>query len=280
MAKPTTLTRSGMLYEGNYASWAKRMDATLEMHNIDVGLDEEMGLHAYNEELSKDGRLKATTLITNSVSEYILGRILNSRKHDPEGLLGSLRALAKPFRFSDLPPELRGRIYNIWFKSAQRHEYTFWASQSWTPRTPNMLLISRATRLEALPFFYRSSEFLLSFRRSKDEIFDGRATHPVAMMRRWAEIGIKHGLRDLRRSCVRREYRHPIVVVTLDVNRNKGLTVTFERETQRIFFPEDQKEAWMKHIEQVEADRKALGLLGEALILAFTSKPELWERPS
>ncbi|KAK5721623.1 hypothetical protein LTR15_006212 [Elasticomyces elasticus] len=280
MATPGLLTRSGMLYEGNYTSWAKRMEAILEMHDIEAYTNEKGNLCIFNGDLTTAELPKTTTLITNLISKGILGRISDSRKDDPEALAHSLRALAKPFRLNDLPPELRGRIYSIWFKSARRHTYTFFKSKSISsPKPPSMLLVSRATRLEALPLFYRSSEFQLHFTRSQGEKFDGRATYPVAMMRRWAEVGVKAGVRDLRRLCVRRQYRHPVVVVTLDVNKNKGLAVNFEEKDAVRLFTSEQKESWKKHIEQVEADRQALGLLGKALILAFTSKPELWETP-
>ncbi|KAK4891937.1 hypothetical protein LTR27_009462 [Elasticomyces elasticus] len=123
MATPGLLTTSGMLYEGNHASWAERMQAILEMHNIRASLVGRVVLYVDNEGLDEDELSKATTLITNYVSEHILSRISNSGEHDPDGLLDSLRTLAKSFRFNDLPPELRGRVYNIWFKSAQRYTY-------------------------------------------------------------------------------------------------------------------------------------------------------------
>ncbi|KAK4960078.1 hypothetical protein LTR10_002969 [Elasticomyces elasticus] len=277
MATLGKLTRSGMLYEGNYDEWEGRMQGTLEMHNIAVCFNDEDGLYICREELTAADEPKATTLITNLVSEGILGRISDSGKDNPENLLDSLRDLAKPFRLNDLPPELRERIYSFHF--AEEQVYLF-SSRKTYHTLPSLLLVSCVSRLQALPIFYRDSKFLFSSSEREHEKKNGRVNHTVVALRQWAKSALQQGVRDLRRLCVCTMGRYSAtIVVTLDVLNKKGLMVTFERETRSRFFTAKQKQAWRKHIEQLEADRQALGLLGEALILAFTTKPELWERP-
>ncbi|KAK3641787.1 hypothetical protein LTR56_011114 [Elasticomyces elasticus] len=272
---PGMLTKSGMLYEGNHAAWEERMQGILAMHGYDVTVpDDKDGLLIEDDNLDEEKLCKATALISNYARGELLSRVRNRRHNDPNGLIRSLRTLAKPFQLNDLPPELRARVYSHHF--GQMECYTCIRSLGKIYHTfPSLLLVSRAVRLEALSVFYRSSEFTFTF--YKFEKKDVPVSEAVAVLRRWSRLALKQGVRDLRHLSVCMASRYPAtVVVELGVLNNKGLMVTFEGETKRSYFTGEQKEAWGKHVEQVEADRQALGLLGEALILAFTSKPELW----
>ncbi|KAK5708734.1 hypothetical protein LTR17_020444 [Elasticomyces elasticus] len=263
------LTKSGLLYEGNFETWHEQTVCILDIRGLPYGfINSITRLISY----PNTERLQAAILIMSRISPGLEKRIPATARDDPASLLSCLRALAKPFRLNDMPPEIRARIYHLHFKQAGRYSVSSATSPRVSHESPALLLVSRAIRSEALSVFYRSSEFEFAF------VSRGVKGRISTAVRNWAKNYVKQGARDLRCLCVRAHWAEPFVEVTLDMK--KGLVVIFKGGDRwpAWGFTSEQKRDWRKHIEQVEADRQALGLLGEALILAFTSKPELWER--
>ncbi|KAK5708736.1 hypothetical protein LTR17_020446 [Elasticomyces elasticus] len=264
MAASDDLTKSGLLYEGNYTEWRDRIDSLLKVYGMDI---DKISQPAYRNRRTLVERQKAAKLISDQVSPALLGRIAATDARDPETLLLSLQAVAKPFRFNDLPPELRIRIYEYYFGS---RIFYIWEGGSWKtietawefmgdvphPAVPDLLIASRPINSEALPVYYKIVHPTFDF--APDVISSGPKPERSSVLhciRWWAQKNLKERT----------------MMVTVALEDRVGLTTMFLRDVRS-----DKKEAWEKHIASMEVDRKALGLQGEVLILCFTSSPELW----
>lgn len=111
MDNPKSLTVSGLLYEGNFDEWWKRMRAILAQHRSEAIIGP-LG-DPFVLDLTGDGHEEMTTIIWWQTSPYIRHRIPEQSRTGPCILLKALHQAARPFRFSDLPPEIRTRIYTM-----------------------------------------------------------------------------------------------------------------------------------------------------------------------
>ncbi|KAK5740229.1 hypothetical protein LTR17_004730 [Elasticomyces elasticus] len=163
MAASGDLTKSGLLYEGNYTEWRDRIDSLLKVYGMDI---DKISQPAHRDRRTLVERQKAAKLISDQVSPALLGRIAATEARDPETLLLSVQAVAKPFRLSNLPPELRIRVYGYYFGSGSSYiwEYGSWRTleNAWEskkdvphPAVPDLLLASRSFSTEALRFSTR-----------------------------------------------------------------------------------------------------------------------------
>ncbi|KAK3644637.1 hypothetical protein LTR56_009575 [Elasticomyces elasticus] len=254
MATSGELTKSGLLYEGNYTEWRSRIDSLLVLHGVDV---DKISQPTYRDWHGLAERQKAAKLITDQTRKPCSSAF----KRWPSRI--SLQAVAKPFRFSDLPPELRVNVYDFAFairivrmlkERHGRREDAWKKYQSGFPTgpvLPDLLLASRSISAEGLPIFYSKLRPVVELPYadlpgSQDEEPSG-----LCAVRQWAQNSLKGDVRHIR------------ALGLFGYHGYKG-------------FPAEKKEAWEKHIANTETNRKALGLQGEALILCFTSRPELW----
>ncbi|KAK5740231.1 hypothetical protein LTR17_004732 [Elasticomyces elasticus] len=274
MALPGNLTSSGMLYEGNYEELELSIRSILEMHSYDVDhydfgdhLEVEFEL---NPTVNQEPRI--ASIIRDQVSAALMDRIPRTNHKKPNELLRNLQEYAKPFRLNDLPSELRCRIYKFHF--ARKKQYWILAGGVWDSvirqPTSRLLLVSRAIKNEAAPLFFGNAEICFY---SHSTCHNRREDYLIErQMRSWVEDYMRENVKFLRR--MRLELRETgwHYVITLSLNMHTGLKVEYSGNV-----PKERKVAWFKHIVKVEANRKAFGWQGEALVLAFTSRPELWE---
>ena len=109
------------------------------------------------------------------VSPHVRSRVPENDRKTPEQLVSALCATARPFRFMDLPAEIRLRVYKIELAAKTSPQtLRLWkrGPESW-PMTweynydpllePQLLSINRQMRMEALPEYYRATSVNLTF---------------------------------------------------------------------------------------------------------------------
>ncbi|KAK5686326.1 hypothetical protein LTS10_002443 [Elasticomyces elasticus] len=266
MAAPGMLTRSGMLYEGNWIEWEDRCYTRLEMLKTGFGKAFRGPADGPRPVVRMRARDPTATSICEHVSPALLARVPMHARDTPQELVSRLRALARPFRLNDLPPELRARIFRFHFGPVTRYNIGAGSVKDETKQPlSNLLIVSRATRTEALPLFLGSAEIcfqdpLFSFHRGGNFIIETN-------IREWIQTSIKENTKYLRSIKVREYFtiRGWEVVVRLD--RKKGLKLG---PTPKMS-PEE-RGVWKDHVKKIEAIRQTLGLQGEAVVLALTTK--------
>ncbi|KAK3613299.1 hypothetical protein LTR22_028209, partial [Elasticomyces elasticus] len=272
------LTRSGLLYEGNFTEWRDRIANLLDIHGVDI---DAIPCPVYRDWTGLAKRQHTVELITTQISPALLSRIPATNLRCPKRLLSSVQDMAKPFRFDDLPPELRSRVFGFHFEiptisSIRDCSWMTYRVNShklpdhWSNHTvPDLLLVSRLTNTEALPIFYKTS-WIAFDAPTRDDYGEEELGGP-GQVRRWAEKKVAGNVKFLRVLGLGRLYGGRSSL-SIELEDRVGLVIYYCHD-----FPVDKKQAWDKHVANVNLDRKALGLKGEALVLCLTSRPELWQ---
>ncbi|KAK3641788.1 hypothetical protein LTR56_011115 [Elasticomyces elasticus] len=271
MASPGALTKSSMLYEGNYAEWESRMEAMLEMHQIEGVWRPHANnlLQVFSRLLTRQQTRRVAALIADQVSIALLQRIPTARQEDPNNLLYDLQHVAQPFPINKLPPELRQRIYGFHFGKSARYLISIGGYKQNTPPS-NLLRVSRDVFTEALPLFFEMAEICFAVRRPFTPALQASAEQTV---REWVNGCAKANVKYLRRVTLRLGRYGTPHEIRVNLHSENGLEVQFSSD-----IPVKQQKGWEEHIRKLEENRRVLGLQGEALILALTGKAELWQR--
>ena len=105
------LTKSGLLYEGNYQEWDDRLRAMLEL----------LGANFHPRRRALEDGTPITTFIRSLVIPRLLLTLPQSFSlmHQPRQLLRYLELAAKPFRLMQLPVSVRTRIWQFTIASQQ-----------------------------------------------------------------------------------------------------------------------------------------------------------------
>ncbi|KAK3644634.1 hypothetical protein LTR56_009572 [Elasticomyces elasticus] len=282
--RPGRLTLSGMLYEGNFKEWDERIACMRIIHRHATGPNHDSRFSHL--QLQGDQYEQLAAMICAQVRPSLLSRVPEANRklwnpwdpmRTPEerrmpDLMISLEIAARPFRFESLPPELRKRIYRTYFGESKCYHVDIDGGDAigGSRRHSRLLLLSRAVREEATPIFFSETEMWFAGRRCQS--VTGDDTFMERSIRRWAKDYVKENLKYLRRVRLSLWISGQLYEVTVSLGKKTGLAAVFSAG-----FPEERKAAWQKHILKLEANREALGLQGEAIVLAFTSKSELWE---
>ncbi|KAI5366715.1 hypothetical protein Slin14017_G043550 [Septoria linicola] len=225
---------------------------------------------------SRQASVRAALRVSVRVEPAFLLKISEKTLLDVVKLFEQLEAWSKPFRFLDLPAELRNRVYGLvvrdeagapvtgvettWeiFDSACDDSHEFLRS----PNLPSMDKASRQVRREFVEVFTATTRFEAvpppdHLAESSDDCFGN-------VMRSWTK-SYRPWLRGLRKF-----HMHPTLSVS---DYRRQLTI------QHTHLPRDddaraELDAYMTTIED---DRKALDLKGESIILALIRKPGIWK---
>ncbi|KAK4896860.1 hypothetical protein LTR49_028081 [Elasticomyces elasticus] len=199
------LTRSGLLYEGNFTEWRDRIANLLDIHGVDI---DAIPCPVYRDWTGLAKRQHTVELITTQISPALLSRIPATNLRCPKRLLSSVQDMAKPFRFDDLPPELRSRVFGFHFEiptisSIRDCSWMTYRVNShklpdhWSNHTvPDLLLVSRLTNTEALPIFYKTSRIAFDA-PTRDDYGEEELGGP-GQVRRWAEKKLAGNVKFLR----------------------------------------------------------------------------------
>ncbi|KAK5686331.1 hypothetical protein LTS10_002448 [Elasticomyces elasticus] len=275
--------------EGSYKSWLRDIAIVLKKHGAIKGnckdakalLNRLRGLHGA-------ASLRARETIMQSVSGSILARIPDADHKSATKLLARLEVAARPFRFMDLPTELREYFYehyilaldveysgigNIVVRHNERNLEIF---------RPNLLLASPQLNAEATAILLMRTKFHLVFARLQADwpqprpldtpefgIFGPAPFPAIQAIRRWEAEVVQQDARFLRWVSVKYD----------GDDASKAYVITFSPATElKVKLPsgltEEQRGRHEQRVAEIEAERKALGLQGEAVMKVLTQKSD------
>ncbi|KAK5695733.1 hypothetical protein LTR17_024417 [Elasticomyces elasticus] len=268
-----------MLSEGDYETWTINLIPVFKEHRYVDGIcDDFEELLSQLNSLHGVAALRARKIITAHVAASVLSRIPTTKCNSIDKLFGSLKIAAQPFRFMDLPPELRDYFYQDYFSNLKHgDDDTVCARhQSWDAplARPNLLLASPQLNAEATPAYLMCTDFHFGYRRFVDNWVSHNesslaASPPAFLMgkaiRKWkAEVVQQHG-KFLRRASV----------ITYVNDSAEAYAITFSPFTglkvQLPTYLTDEDKLWRERsIAEIEAEQKANGLQGEAVVEILT----------
>ncbi|KAK5699715.1 hypothetical protein LTR97_005846 [Elasticomyces elasticus] len=277
-----------MLREGDYQTWTTNLIPVFKEHRYIDGIcdDVEELLRQLNS-LHGVAALRARKIITAHVAASVLSRIPTTKCNSIDKLFGSLKIAAQPFRFMDLPPELRDYFYQDYFSNLKHgDDDTVCARhQSWDApfARPNLLLASPQLNAEATPaylmctdFHFGTSEYVANWIRHNDS---GRAApghHPAVLVqkaiRKWKVEAVQQHAKFLRKVSVITYRRASAKAYAFTFSPVAGLKVqlpTHLTNEKRLYLERRAAES--------EAERKANGLQGEAMVEILT---KWWVSPN
>ncbi|TKA70568.1 hypothetical protein B0A55_06222 [Friedmanniomyces simplex] len=180
-----SITKTGWLYQGNYAEWKERMDAV-------------ESLTSFEDVPPEDRDKRRCHLLSMYVTPAILERIPDRCRSNVSRLRAKLKSHARPFPFPILTAEIRARVYMCLFVELEDDEEDEWdvtisgkLEAVNRCKSPSILKVSRNTRREALPAFISRSTFYINRTNvSNDKV--------AATLYQWATKGLKSSTEHLR----------------------------------------------------------------------------------
>ncbi|KAK5138138.1 hypothetical protein LTR08_004833 [Meristemomyces frigidus] len=246
------------LYEGNYNEWRPCIDKLLRSHELQHMLTEWQSAGAAD-------------LIAQHVQPAFLHRAIPyAARCDARRLLRLLQQHATPFRFFDLPPELRNRVYDLLLPEGTPTEIS--------SRRPVITQASQQLRAETLPIYFAASRFVV------DVNHKANVEQYTERVREWAKLTGPTQLKALCSVTLRVRLVKPggprgIKVVELARSdfvfkfaEDSGLSVTTPKGL-------DSGSKWTveEHTRKIGEICKVVATEGGcAILLALSVDPELW----
>ena len=262
----------GILYDGGFDSWNERLTALLSRHYLDQYIyiqNDAAKLSAHAKAEAAAALCMATTLIDSRV----LQRVPANAKASLPDLMDWLRMRTRPFRFLDLPPELRNKIYGEVIPCNTpvivRVRLVKQVPSSREPTVPLRLTrlaitqVARQIRKESSPLFYSRSIF---------EIF-GQGWYPAPYGKAWLRAVPADQIRNLR--TVKVEVlmaRYGVSKMTIRHSQHDGLRIDAERKLDS-----KSQRKLEEYVGKIEKIRKLSNLKGETIAMALALDEGFWE---
>ncbi|KAK4960072.1 hypothetical protein LTR10_002963 [Elasticomyces elasticus] len=268
-----------MLREGDYQTWTTNLIPVFKEHRYVDGIcDDFEELLSQLNSLHGVAALRARKIITAHVAASVLSRIPTTESNSIDKLFGSLKIAAQPFRFMDLPPEMRVYFYQDYFSNLKHgnDDTVCGRYQSWDApfARPNLLLASPQLNAEATPaylmctdFHFGTSEYVANWTR-QDESSHAAPGRPaflvVKAIRKWKAEVVQQHAKFLRRvSVVTRG--DPAEVYAFTFSPVSGLQVQLPTYlTNKVRLRHE------RSVAEIEAEQKANGLQGEVMVKILT----------
>lgn len=301
MATTNQLDASGLLYEGSdFEEWHRALRPILVQHFPGISWPSPYSRIYLPPKVSCRDVCES---IWWHVSPHVRCRVSETDRELPQQLVLALQATAQPFRFMDLPAEIRLRIYQLELpaKNSMRR-FTLFERRNGiiAPpfeynkpplNEPYILSISHQIRAEALPVYHRRIDVNLIFDHRAYSKFglalarrEYRPTNAarVDAMHRWASTITPDNIRNLRRISV----QLPLLAICTTAGEEDmlhfSLTVIKSRPELRIaphvWLKPDSQELLRNHAGAISSMARTLKLEGEALIMVLVSRPDIWDQ--
>lgn len=286
----SNLTLAGILHAGSdFEEWAARMSALMRLSGLEDYTRENVEFIPRRRR-GNAARLKqgiGMLLSSHFVSEALVARIPQSLKGHPLFIWPALESQSQPFRFKDLPAELRIGVYEYALKDGCDRKYalTRWDRDHGIQtqhRTAVHALsqVSQLIRHESLPIYWANTNAsfitppkmkLSSVKKGaiSNEIIAWKNTHATHVKYlTHCSLSIHSELPDIRsRTDFLQTFR-------FSFNKNDGLRVECDEGLENLAPASLAK--LNEFVAGIEADRRANELSGECLLLVLLSEPKLW----
>ncbi|KAK4499572.1 hypothetical protein PRZ48_010089 [Zasmidium cellare] len=190
------LTTSGLLYEGNFTEWQRRISAgfvfkgkpELAYPSIEY-TDPSTGRPVYNNEHI----VWDIESPISQVSPALLSRIQSPEDLSMGQLYARLEALCTPFRLMDLPVAVRKRIWKQIIeegrRDALRSRNETWVIEA-SHRVPALMGVSRQLRQEVLPLYFTNCTFSLNAEVTEKQVWSSTGYYRTirGRLERWANV--------------------------------------------------------------------------------------------
>lgn len=313
METKNKLDASGLLYEGSdFEKWQSALQPILVQHFPGVSWSSPYWTCLLPPNVSGSD---VSNCIRWQVSPYIRARVPEKDRKTPRELLLVLRATARPFRFMELPAEIRLRVYKLELPAKTSPQTlnllkrVFGVSVTRTFQykhdplvEPQLLSINRQIRVEALPMHYRKlgvnlvfsarvyskhtlnklESCILRARSSQSRRYRPTNTERVNAIHRWALTVMPDSMRFLRRISV----QLPLLAICswggsedmlhLNIRVSNGKPEL--HVTPHTWLKPASQDLLRDHASAISNVAHTLKLEGEALILFLTSRPDIWDR--
>jgi len=299
MATTNRLDASGLLYEGSdFGKWRDALRLYFAQHFPDLSWSCNWGF-PYPPSIRQR---EICDSIWWQVSPYVRYRVPEESRKSTGRLFSALRATARPFRFMDLPAEIRYSIYQLELP-AKTHTQTLTLLKRRFGRSspafeyngvslvePQILATSRQIRAEALPLYYKDSHVELMFSnrvykaRLISKLRPSRPTNAdrVCAINRWAATIKPDSIRLLRKISVQLPFlamcslkgREDMLHFSLSTSNDKPKV----HVTPHAWLNSVSQELLHNHASVVSNLAHVLNLEGEALIMVLMSRPDIWDQ--
>jgi hypothetical protein len=301
------LDASGLLYEGSdFAEWLESLRPVLAHHfpGIDIADAELQGSRFYyilERPLNVDNNDVCDSIWWH-VSPHVRCRVSKHSRGAPTRLLNALRATAQPFRFLDLPAEIRLKVYGLALASSTsrktlkvfgREEDLFNVTNDHKFES-SLLSINHQIRIETLPIFHRANPFRLRFTARITSLPDLRAARSRSGLRgrptpiervhainQWASNLMPDSTRLLRRVHVQLPLlavcsKHDDDMLHFTLSPVDGKLVL--KVEEHAWLDPGSQQLLSDHAATISKLARSLKLEGEALIMVLTSRPDIWDQ--
>lgn len=281
---------SGTLLDNtNFVAWKARVDAALCALGL-PSIDAERPQDASAEEWQALSGL-AANIIHNVVPPDLLKQVSAGHYRDHAKLVQDLESLTLPFRFMDLPPELRNRIYDYLIPMHKTIKYM--PLKGTATGFPPIVQVSRQIRAESLPIAYERCTFMLDFEAPDDAEYEEgiaaeQAVHVPTSARKCARKlsgPLKRQIRSVRvRIRVQNEtegLQSDLLGFGFNFALDQGIE-SYYPATDEHLQDDECLTGWSQILiiaraMKIEEERQLLHLQGEALIMALTRDDEIWK---
>lgn len=270
------------LYGPNFIAWKKRIDATLRLHDLatytfheDINDPQASLQHEWARTSSVVAKF-----ISTQVDYELMRRISAHYRGNAQRLMARLEHYCVKLRFTGLPAELRDYIYANVVDS--EGDFTIDVARRRSSAMPAITRASRLLRSESLKIFYKRTRFLFDFdgcsgMREPDDLFTN--VHEWAARRYGANMKFMTAatVRFKARLARSKALRTLVFGLSYDL-ANDHLSMKLDYgDNLDVRLTAGSMKRFQTNCKVVEANRKALGMRGDAIMLAIIGDPSLWD---